>query len=301
MKALCLAAVFSVCCFAFAVAPCPAGILPAGQPMAISPPEQVTPLLAAAVWPVRTRAAEPAGWDQGAPDSRPTHLLLVSTAPADVMEFSREGPVEEASPDTLPDPLEPLNRVSFAFNDKFYFWLLKPVAQGYKAILPQDLRVGVRNFYTNLNGPVRVANCLLQARFQCAGTETLRFMLNSVLGLAGFLDAGKDAKLPKEDADFGQTLGVWGFTPGFYIDWAFLGPSTLRESFGFAGDLLLDPFFYLVNHPAVYAVQPINILNETSLRIGEYEDLKEAALDPYVALKDAYFQYRENKIKKVKK
>jgi len=230
---------------------------------------------------------------------------LKSEGPADEeIQNSEEAippePSESAeSVDTLADPLEPVNRVFFQVNDKFYFWVLKPVASGYKAIVPQDVRVGVRNFFSNLTTPIRMVNCLLQAKFKGAGNEAVRFLLNSTFGLAGLLDpAKKEFNIDKQDEDFGQTLGSWGVGPAFYIDWPILGPSSLRDTVGFAGDLFLDPRTYLFNRPIFYVVTPFELVNDTSLRIGEYDDLKKAAIDPYVALKDAYHQYRQNKIRK---
>jgi len=205
----------------------------------------------------------------------------------------------EESAESIADPLEPINRVFFHVNDKVYFWVLKPVASGYKGIVPQGMRVGVRNFFSNLTTPVRMVNCLLQANLEGTGTEVARFLLNTTLGVVGFFDpAKKTFNLEKQDEDFGQTLGVWGIGPAFYIDWPILGPSSLRDTFGFAGDLLLDPRTYVFNRPIFYVVRPFEIVNDTSLRIGDYEDLKKSAIDPYVALKDAYHQYRQNKIRK---
>jgi phospholipid-binding lipoprotein MlaA len=205
----------------------------------------------------------------------------------------------EESAESIADPLEPINRVFFHVNDKVYFWVLKPVASGYKGIVPQGMRVGVRNFFSNLTTPVRMVNCLLQANLEGTGTEVARFLLNTTFGLVGFFDpAKKTFNLEKQDEDFGQTLGVWGIGPAFYIDWPILGPSSLRDTFGFAGDLLLDPRTYVFNRPIFYVVRPFEIVNDTSLRIGDYEDLKKSAIDPYVALKDAYHQYRQNKIRK---
>ena len=204
----------------------------------------------------------------------------------------------EESEEAIADPLEPVNRAFFQFNDKLYFWVLKPVASGYKAIIPEDGRVGVRNFVSNLTTPIRLVNCLLQCKFKAAGNETVRFLLNTGLGLAGFLDpAKKELKIEKQEADFGETLGLWGIGPAFYINWPILGPSSLRDSVGFVGDLALDPRTYLFTRPIFYVVRPVEIVNETSLTLGEYEDFKKAALDPYIALKDAYHQYRQNRIK----
>jgi phospholipid-binding lipoprotein MlaA len=224
-------------------------------------------------------------------DQGPVQTALANIPPEPI---SAEEPVE-----MIADPLEPVNRAFFQFNDRFYFWILKPVATGYKTVVPQDVRVGIRNFFSNVTTPVRLVNCLLQAKFKCAGNETVRFLLNTGLGLAGFLDpAKKELHIEKQEADFGQTLGVWGIGPAFFINWPILGPSSLRDTVGYVGDLFLDPQNYLITStPVNLAIKSYDQVNETSLSLGEYEDLKEAALDPYIALKDAFHQYRQNKIK----
>jgi phospholipid-binding lipoprotein MlaA len=201
----------------------------------------------------------------------------------------------------IADPLEPVNRAFFHFNDKLYFWVLKPIATGYKAVIPEDGRVGVQNFFSNLTTPARLVNCLLQVRLKGAGNEAVRFLLNTTLGMAGFLDLGKtELKIEKQEADFGQTLGVWGMGPAFYINWPILGPSTLRETVGYVGDTLLDVRTYLPSEFLIVNVSAwtLDKVNETSLTLGEYESLKKAALDPYIAVREAYYQYRQNKIKK---
>ena len=206
---------------------------------------------------------------------------------------------EEVAGETIADPIEPVNRAFFQFNDKFYFWLLKPVATAYKAVISEEFRVCFRNFFSNLATPVRMANCLLQGKFKGAGNETGRFLLNSTFGFFGFFDQAKDHfQIEKEDRDFGQTLGIWGLGPSFYINWPILGPSSLRDTGGFVGDLLLDPRTYLLKWPVSTASRSTEVVNKTSLSIGDYEDLKKAAIDPYVAVRDAYHQYRQNKIKK---
>lgn len=211
------------------------------------------------------------------------------------------GPTRLEEPEeNLADPLEPINRTFFVVNDKLYFWVLKPVATGYKAVFPQDARLGVRNFFSNLTTPIRLVNCLFQAKFKGAGNEAVRFLLNTTLGLAGFLDpAKKELKIGKTDADFGQTLGVWGIGSGFYLNLPILGPLSLRDGVGYVGDLFLDPRTYLLNNRPVAGIgtRTLDKVNETSLTIGEYEDLKKASLDPYVAVRDAYHQYRQHKIK----
>jgi phospholipid-binding lipoprotein MlaA len=199
----------------------------------------------------------------------------------------------------IADPLEPINRAFFQFNDKLYFWVLKPAASGYKVIFPEVVRVSVRNFFSNVTTPIRLVNCLLQGNFKCGGTETLRFLVNTTLGIAGFFDpAKKEFNIEKKDKDFGLTLGVYGMGSIFYIVLPILGPSSLRDAVGYLGDLSLDPLTYLpISTWIKIGVKTYDQVNETSLRIGEYEDLKESAIDPYIALKDAYHQYRENKIR----
>lgn len=240
----------------------------------------------------------------------PLISLVASDPPISVAQYNRSiqekasetssEPLESVEPeDTIADPLEPMNRLFFHFNDKVYFWILKPMATGYKAVVPEDLRIGVQNFFANVTTPIRLFNCLLQANFKCMGNETLRFLLNTSLGLAGFLDpAKKELGIEKQDEDFGQTLGFWGIKPAFYIEWPILGASSLRDTFGYAGDLLLDPQTYLVpSIPLNLGIRSYDRVNETSLRIGEYEDFKKVTLDPYIAKRDAYHQNRQHKIR----
>ncbi len=200
----------------------------------------------------------------------------------------------------IADPLEPFNRAMYHFNDKLYFWVLKPVAQGYKAVVPEVARVSVNNFFTNIAFPIRFVNCLLQANFRGATLEVGRFVLNTLGGIGGLLDPAsrKDVGLTKQDEDFGQTLGVYGVGQGFYIVWPILGPSSPRDTLGTVGDYFTHPFFYYDGPWLVtWELRVYDKVNDTSLRIGDYESLKEAAIDPYVAIRDAYVQYRLNKVK----
>jgi len=220
-------------------------------------------------------------------------------------DFSEEEPDfddwdDEEEIDIIADPLEPINRAFFYFNDKLYFWVLKPVATGYTKVAPEPVRVGVRNFFRNLFMPVRAVNCLLQGKIDGFGNEIGRFLVNSTIGVLGFMDpAEKVCHLERKEEDFGQTLGFFGLGPGIYINWPILGPCSLRDSVGLAGDAFLNPINYLVE-PTKYnlATKGYDQVNKTSLSIGNYESIKDAALDPYVSLRDAYHQYRIEKIKK---
>ena len=225
-------------------------------------------------------------------------LASIQTASLqDASAEEEEVELVEPSGETVPDPLEPVNRVFFEFNDKLYFWVLKPVATGYKTVVPEEARVCVRNFFRNLAFPVRFVNNVLQGKFFGAFEETCVFLVNSTVGLGGLADIATAIDLKRHEEDLGQTLAVYGSGPAFYINWPFFGPSTLRDTIGTAGDIFLDPLTYLGDYWYAPGARGLNVVNETSLKIGDYESLKKAALDPYVALRDAYYQNRLSKIK----
>ena len=196
------------------------------------------------------------------------------------------------------DPLYLWNRAMFHFNDKLYFWFLKPVAKGYRVVIPGVVRTGVRNFFSNIFTPIRLTSCILQGKAKAGGTELMRFVVNSTIGVAGVTDpAKKYLKLDITDEDLGQTLGAYGIGNGFYLVWPLLGPSTLRDSIGMVGDRFLNPITYVKPVEASVAIGSYNKINETSLQIGNYESIKDAAIEPYEAFRDAYIQYRNNKVK----
>lgn len=197
------------------------------------------------------------------------------------------------------DPLSPWNRAMFHFNDKLYFWALKPLARGYKAIAPDFIRTGVKNFFRNITTPIRLVNCILQAKGNAAAVEFSRFIVNTTIGVLGFgSPADKFPKLAPPDAeDLGQTFGNYGLGNGFYIVWPILGPSTLRDSIGLVGDFFLHPVTYVDPLEASLGIRGFDTVNNTSFRIGDYESFKKSAIDPYTALRDVYLQVRENKIK----
>ncbi len=220
--------------------------------------------------------------------------VQVAQTETDLDAFASEEPIR-----TIADPFEPINRLFFHVNDKLYFWVLKPIASAYRSLFPSPARVGVRNFFSNTTTPIRVANCLLQFKFKRAGIETVRFVVNTSIGFVGLVDvAKKEWDLKKQEEDFGQTLGFYGIGPVFYINWPIFGPSSLRDTTGSVGDFFLNPRNYLVEFPVLVSVGvgAYERVNNTSLTIGEYEALREAALDPYIAMRDAYHQFRQSKI-----
>jgi phospholipid-binding lipoprotein MlaA len=194
------------------------------------------------------------------------------------------------------DPLEPWNRAMYHVNDKLYFWLLNPAAKGYRHVVPEDVRGLFTSFYENIKAPVRVVNNLLQGKPGYAGIELARFLINSTVGVGGLRDCAKECfAINGRDADFGQTLGKYGLGFGFYLVWPFLGPSSPRDTVGWLGDRALTPTSYVspqwisFESVGLYAHEKVNYI---SFHLGDYETLKGAAIDPYVAMRDAYIQYR---------
>lgn len=197
----------------------------------------------------------------------------------------------------VPDPLEPVNRVMFGFNDVLYFWVAKPILGAYAGIMPEPARLGIRNFFNNASTPVRLVNCLLQGKFDDANTESRRFVVNTTVGILGFGDPALDQhgwEPVKED--LGQTLGIYGFDEGFYIVWPFFGPSTARDSVGMAGDQFLNPLRYVEDREASIALSVTKGVNAGSFQIGTYEEFKEEAFEPYIAMREFYVQYRRKQI-----
>lgn len=207
--------------------------------------------------------------------------------------------INDVETPTIADPLEPVNRAMYQFNDKLYFWMLKPVAQGYNYVVPEPARISVKNFFSNLGFPIRFLSCLLQADLRGASTEAGRFAVNTIWGIGGFLDpaAGKELDLQKQETDLGLTLATYGVGHGFYIVWPFLGPSSLRDSISLPAEYVLYPVSYIEPWYAWLSVRTLKVVNDTSLQIGDYESLKEAAIDPYVSMRDIYIQYRLKTLK----
>ena len=198
----------------------------------------------------------------------------------------------------IADPLEPVNRIFFHFNDKLYYWVLKPVARGYKAVLPEDIRLVVRNFFNNLLAPTSIVNNLLQGKIKKSSEETLRFVLNTTVGIVGLGDFAQDVlDLQPTYEDTGQTLGFYGLGGIIYINWPILGPSNVRDTIGMVGDYFLHPLNYIdIKWQERLAIKAYDRVNRTSLTLGDYELFTETAIDPYSAVRDAYQQYRNGKI-----
>jgi phospholipid-binding lipoprotein MlaA len=213
-------------------------------------------------------------------------------------EFALEAEFDDPAAESVLDPLSGYNRVMTQVNDKVYFWVLKPVAQGYRFVMPETARLAVGRFFNNLLMPVRFANNLLQFKVKRAGTELTRFVVNSTVGVLGFGDpAATSFDLQAYPEDFGQTLGYYGVGSGFHIVLPLLGPSNLRDTIGLIPDYYLDPVSHIDHSETALAVRVYRQVNHTSLHIGEYESLKKDAVDHYTFLRDGYEQRRKQQIK----
>jgi phospholipid-binding lipoprotein MlaA len=199
---------------------------------------------------------------------------------------------------SVADPLEPFNREMFIFNDVLYFLVLNPTARGYKAVVPWEIRTSIKNVFHNIRFPVRFINSVLQAKWEKAGNECAQFFLNTTVGFLGIADVGSHyPSIQTSPEDTGQTFAVWGAGEGFFITWPFLGPSTFRDSVGLVGDTLMDPLFWLIDDTYVsIGVRAGEVVNATSFRIGDYEAIKAASLDPYIAIRNGYIQNRNKLI-----
>jgi phospholipid-binding lipoprotein MlaA len=200
------------------------------------------------------------------------------------------------------DPLEPINRGIFWFNDKMYFYVMKPLARGFRYV-PEPWRVSLKNFFNNLQAPVTIVNATLQGKFADAGNELTRFATNTTLGIGGLFDPSKEhfGIRPKEE-DTGQTLGYYGVGPGPYLVLPFLGPSNLRDGVSLLADTRLDLAYYIwgkgKDNYDYYGILAFKMINKLSLDKDTYEGIKKDALDPYLFVRDAYAQYRQSQINK---
>lgn len=196
------------------------------------------------------------------------------------------------------DPLRGFNRAMYHFNDKLYFWGAKPISRVYRKVMPKFLRRGISRAFKNLVFPIRFVNSVLQLKLKKAGVSSTRFVVNSTIGIGGFFDpAKKHLGLDPVHEDFGQTLGLYGVGEGFPLVLPFLGPLNLRDAVGMIPDYFLNPAIYFGTTETQLAIRTGERINYYSLHIGEYESLKKDALDPYTFMRDAYKQYRDQKIK----
>jgi phospholipid-binding lipoprotein MlaA len=193
-----------------------------------------------------------------------------------------------------PDPLEPVNRKVFAFNEAVDDAVLKPVATVYRDTLPAPLRAGVGNFFGNIRDLWSAVNLTLQGRPIDGARDVARFGANTVFGVFGFFDVATGLGLERHREDFGQTLGRWGFGPGAYIVWPILGPSSVRDSVGLPIELQVAPQTWISTDSLRYSLTATSVISTRAGLLDATRLLDDLALDKYVSVRNAYLQRRRN-------
>jgi phospholipid-binding lipoprotein MlaA len=202
----------------------------------------------------------------------------------------------------IEDPWEPFNQAMFTFNLKLDEYVVHPVATAYDAVMPDAAQRGVQRFFTNLGVVERFANNVFQGKLAGAGQEVGRFLVNTTLGCAGFLDVAEPVFGWQESPeDFGQTLAVYGADNGPYLVLPFYGPSTVRDTAGLVVDGFLNPMNYLLPTWQVIAIKggtsAASAVNYRSMNLDLFENVQRSAVDLYGAVQDGYIQRRETAIR----
>ena len=201
------------------------------------------------------------------------------------------------------DPLEPTNRVFYAINDGLDTVILRPAALAYRYVVPEPLRNGIHNMLNNLGTPVQLSNDMLEGKPRRAGDTTMRFLINSTVGVLGFFDVAKGWGYPDHDADFGMTLASWGMDEGPFLYLPVLGPTNPRDFTGFGVDIAADPLTWVGKGAVVtdlgYAKWGLNALDQRERVLDSIDSIKKTALDPYATFRSLYRQHRRSQIEEM--
>jgi phospholipid-binding lipoprotein MlaA len=202
-------------------------------------------------------------------------------------------PLAAASAASTPhDPLEKLNRATYAFNDALDRMLARPAARAYRKVVPEPVRTALGNFVANLNYPVVMVNDALQAKFKDAGSDVVRLVLNTTIGIGGLFDPATKMGFAAHDEDFGQTLGHWGVPPGPYLVLPLVGPSDFRDAPARYVDTYATPYTYVKSKKTEYALYGLTLLDRRVALLSADSAVRNA-YDPYVFVRNAYVAHRE--------
>jgi phospholipid-binding lipoprotein MlaA len=195
------------------------------------------------------------------------------------------------------DPLEPMNRDIFAFNQLIDRMFLKPIAKNYVRFIPQDARDSIRNFLKNFNEPVVLANAALEGRPRPAAKTLVRFAVNSTAGLIGLFDVAASHGMERQNADFGRTLHAWGIPEGPYLILPVVGPSSPRDAIGSGVDVYISPWRYVAinnNYPTGLSIAQMGLsgIDERSRNIDSLDEIQRESVDYYAAFRSLYRQNR---------
>ncbi|UCH47356.1 MAG: VacJ family lipoprotein [Betaproteobacteria bacterium] len=192
------------------------------------------------------------------------------------------------------DPWEGMNRKIYGFNRAVDDAYIRPIASGYRSILPSPVRTGVSNFFRNLGVIVTGFNNVLQLKFKDVPVDVIRFTSNVLYGLGGLIDVATYMRIPYNDEDFGQTLGYWGFESGPYLVLPFFGPSTVRDGIGLPVDIYVSPIYDTIGDEGIrWGLLALFIIDTRANLIDTETFLRQAALDEYSFVRDSYLQRRE--------
>ncbi|CAH2599504.1 VacJ family lipoprotein [Rhodovastum atsumiense] len=198
------------------------------------------------------------------------------------------------------DPLEPTNRVFYAVNNGLDTVILRPLALGYRYVVPEVVRTHTRNVLSNISSPVTLFNDMLQARPRRAGDTLMRFLVNTTAGVGGVFDVATDWGWPAHDSDAGMTLAMWGLPEGPFLFLPVLGPSSPRDATGFGADLVMDPTFWVGRGDVVTALGwtrfSLNAIDTRASVLDDLDKIKAQALDPYATFRSLYRQHRQSQI-----
>ena len=198
-------------------------------------------------------------------------------------------------PGDATDSLESYNRAMFRFNDAVDKAIFKPVAKVYRRVLPEPVTTSITNFFSNLNDMVILVNDLLQFKFHLAAMDSSRIVFNTTFGVLGLFDVASRMELPKHNEDFGQTLGYWGFSEGYYLVLPLLGPSTVRDTFGLVGNFYVNPITWATDSDAVeWGLWGLDLINRRAGLLRIERALADSQIDPYSFQRSAYLQMRRN-------
>ena len=193
------------------------------------------------------------------------------------------------------DPWEKFNRNMHSFNNAVDRAVARPLARAYVKVVPRPVRLGVSNFFSNLGEPITALNSLLQGKPVQAGQSLGRFLLNSTVGIGGVFDPASDAKLPRKNEDFGQTLGVWGWKRSRYVELPLFGPRTIRDVFGLVGDAPLSLIRGVEDDKTRFFLQGLQLV-DVRAQLLSIDALREGAVDEYALFRDSWLQRRNYQI-----
>jgi phospholipid-binding lipoprotein MlaA len=269
----------------------------AGDGVAVVAPEAVAPE-AVAPEAVAPEAADPEAVADAAAPLPPTQAELDAAAIYGTQPYDPVADPNLPAPAELPesyDPWEPLNRRIHGFNNTVDKYVASPLAHAYVEVVPRPVRLGVRNFFSNLGQPVNALNSLLQGKPKEAGQAIARFLVNSTLGIGGIFDPATDANLPRSSEDFGQTLGKWGWRRSRYVELPLFGPRTVRDVFGLMGDAPLSPLRQVEEDTVRVFAQGLQLV-DVRTQLFAVDSMREGAADDYALVRDAWLQRRNYQI-----